>query len=271
MMDKPLRLSDFKALTFDVGGTLIDIESGILNWFRPHLIRHRLAVSDSALLEAFAQAEEKSLNLLPQISFTRILPVVYREIAESCGLTPHEADGEEFMQSVQHWPAFPDSVPALQGLRKHFLLVAGTNADSEFFQLMNQTLGDPFHLHSTCDEAGCNKPDLRVFQQMLAKLEEQGIERNQVLHIDQSQFHDLIPATRLGLRTVWLKRRKDRTGFGAPVPTELISPVWTITGLHTLAELHQEEQQYGALLLERPFSLKVRFVHDVSALEATSA
>ena len=76
---------------------------------------------------------------------------------------------------------------------------------------------------------------------------------------------------RIDLRP-WLKRRKDRTGFGAtPVPTELISPVWTITGLHTLAELHQEEQQHDALLLERPFSLKVRFVHDVSALEATSA
>ena len=75
MMDKPLRLSDFKALTFDVGGTLIDIEAGILNWFRPHLIRHRLAVSDSALLEAFAQSEEKYLQLLPQISCTRILPV----------------------------------------------------------------------------------------------------------------------------------------------------------------------------------------------------
>ena len=271
MMDKPLHLSDFKALTFDVGGTLIDIESGILNWFRPHLIRHRLAVSDSALLEAFAQAEKKYLNLLPQISFTRILPVVYREIAESCGLTPHEADGEAFMQSVQHWPAFPDSVSALQRLRKHFLLVAVTNVDSEFFRLMNQTLSDPFDLHSTCDEAGCNKPDLRVFQHMLAKLEERGIERSQVLHVAQSQFHDLIPATRLGLRTVWIKRHKDRFGFGAtPVPTELISPVWTITGLHTLVELHQEEQQHDALLLERPFSLKVRFVHDVSALEATS-
>ena len=105
MMDKPLRLSDFKALTFDVGGTLIDIESGILNWFRPHLVRYHLEISDSTLLEAFAQAEEKYLNLLPQISFTRILPVVYREIAESCGLTPREADGEEVMQSVKgHLP-----------------------------------------------------------------------------------------------------------------------------------------------------------------------
>ena len=142
------------------------------------------------------------------------------------------------MQSVQHWPAFPDSVSALQRLRKHFLLVAVTNVDSEFFRLMNQTLSDPFDLHSTCDEAGCNKPDLRVFQHMLAKLEERGIERSQVLHVAQSQFHDLIPATRLGLRTVWIKRHKDRSGFGAtPVPTELISPVWTITGLHTLVEL----------------------------------
>jgi len=265
MMDKPLRLSDFKALTFDVGGTLIDIESGILNWFRPHLVRHHLEISDSTLLEAFAQAEEKYLNLLPQISFTRILPVVYREIAESCGLTPREADGEEFMQSVQHWPAFADSVSALQELRKHFLLVAVTNADSEFFRLMNQTLGDPFDLHSTCDEVGCNKPDLRVFQHMLAKLEARGIERHQVLHVAQSQFHDLIPATQLGLRTVWLKRRQDRFGFGAtPVPAELVSPARTITDLHMLSELHQEEQQQH-LLLERPFSLKVRFVHDLTA------
>ena len=35
-----MKLRDFNTLTFDVVGTLIHFETGILDWFRPTLGRH---------------------------------------------------------------------------------------------------------------------------------------------------------------------------------------------------------------------------------------
>ena len=46
---------DFKVLTFDVAGTLIDFETGILNWFQPHLEQLNLEVDEEEILNAFAK------------------------------------------------------------------------------------------------------------------------------------------------------------------------------------------------------------------------
>ena len=46
---------DFKVLTFDVAGTLIDFETGILNWFQPHLEQLDLEVDEEEILNVFAK------------------------------------------------------------------------------------------------------------------------------------------------------------------------------------------------------------------------
>ena len=46
-----MKLTDFKALTFDCYGTLIDWETGILNAIRPVLARRGMEVDDRTILE----------------------------------------------------------------------------------------------------------------------------------------------------------------------------------------------------------------------------
>jgi FMN phosphatase YigB (HAD superfamily) len=36
------------------------------------------------------------------------------------------------------------------------------------------------------------------------------------VHVAQSHFHDVVPATKLGLQTIWINRYGER---GAPAPT----------------------------------------------------
>jgi hypothetical protein len=43
-----MKLRDFNTLTFDVVGTLIDFETGILDWFRPTLGRHQVLMTHNA-------------------------------------------------------------------------------------------------------------------------------------------------------------------------------------------------------------------------------
>jgi len=52
-----MRLSDFKALTFDCYGTLIDWEAGILNELKPWAEKNGLKLTDDQILETFAEIE----------------------------------------------------------------------------------------------------------------------------------------------------------------------------------------------------------------------
>ena len=45
-----MRLNKFNTLTFDVVGTLIDFETGILNWFQPHLKKKGSEVEEEEIL-----------------------------------------------------------------------------------------------------------------------------------------------------------------------------------------------------------------------------
>lgn len=48
-------LTSFKGVTFDIIGTLIDFEAGILDWCAPRIPK---GVSDNQILQAFARVEK---------------------------------------------------------------------------------------------------------------------------------------------------------------------------------------------------------------------
>mgnify|MGYP002626431829 CR=1 FL=1 len=58
-------MQDFRALTFDCYGTLIDWETGILAVLRPWADRAGLDASDEALLRAYAVAEGRAEQAAP--------------------------------------------------------------------------------------------------------------------------------------------------------------------------------------------------------------
>ena len=65
-----------------------------------------------------------------------------------------------------------------------------------------------------------------------------GITLAEILHVAQSQYHDIGVSKRLGFATCWIERRQTDEGFGAtPAPSSVIEP-----DLHfaTLAELADE-------------------------------
>jgi putative hydrolase of the HAD superfamily len=226
-------MNDFpgiRALTFDVVGTLIDFETGILHGVR--------AVSsegpegpegpdDEAVLAAFGAAEGIQQRLTPEMPFTAMLDPISVRLAVDLGMPGLDGGSgpSPLRRSIGSWPAFPDAVDALRELRERFLLVAVTNADREALDAMAVTLGEPFADGVTVDEVGVNKPDPRMFEAALAKLAAVGIARDEVLHVAQSQYHDIGAAHRLGLATCWVERRQGRAGSGAtPTASEITTP-----------------------------------------------
>ncbi len=217
-------LTAFRALTFDVVGTLIDFETGILRCVRS---MDPQGPDDEAVLAAFGAAEGVQQELTPEMPFTAMLDPISVRLAETLGIPELDGRGgpSPLRRSIGSWPAFPDSAEALRTLGERYLLVAVTNADREALDAMAATLGEPFADGVTVDEVGVNKPDPRMFEAGLAKLASVGVGRDEVLHVAQSQYHDIGAAKRLGLATCWVERRRDRAGYGAtPGPSTLTEP-----------------------------------------------
>ena len=122
-MSKP-KFTSFNTLTFDVVGTLIDFETGILEWFRPTLESINLNKSDEEILTEFAKCEGKYQRKAPDKPFTAMLPLIYQDIALRWNMNAGENEAIEFQRSIQNWPAFPDTIAALGKLKSRFRLVA---------------------------------------------------------------------------------------------------------------------------------------------------
>ena len=56
-----------KAMTFDVVGTLIDFETGILDYVHARALSAGVTLTDGAILEAYAVAEDRQHHLTPRL------------------------------------------------------------------------------------------------------------------------------------------------------------------------------------------------------------
>jgi 2-haloacid dehalogenase len=238
-------LSDFKVLTFDCYGTLIDWEAGLAAALAPLLARS--GVGREAALEAFAEAESRQEADTPSMRYADILAHVYRALAARWGVTATDEEAIAFGGSVKDWPAFPDTAAALADLARHYKLVILSNIDRASFAGSAPKLGVAFDAVYTAEEIGSYKPDPRNFAYLLARLGEQGIGRADILHVAQSLFHDHVPAEDAGLTSAWIDRRAKVQGGGATMPPGRAPRyAWRFDSMAALAEARRREPTIDA-------------------------
>ncbi len=94
-----------------------------------------------------------------------------------------------------------------------------------------------FYAGFTVDDTGTEKPDPAFFEQVFAFVEKDGGSRDQILHVAQSQYHDIGVARELGYKVCWIERRKGFKGFGGtPVPKAVTKPDFHFASLGELAD-----------------------------------
>jgi 2-haloacid dehalogenase len=237
-----MRLADFSVLTFDCYGTLIDWESGIVQALAPWLERAGVQAGRQQILAAFAVAEAPQQAATPGLLYPVLLSHVHEAIATRFGLAPDPQAARAFGASIKDWPAFPDSAEALAYLKRHYRLFILSNVDRASFAHSNRKLGVAFDGVYTAEEIGSYKPDPRNFEYLLARLAEQGIAKEQILHTAESLYHDHIPAKRFGLATCWIHRRAGQAGHGATRPPEAeVEPDFGFPTLGAMAAAHRAE------------------------------
>ncbi|KAK5234724.1 hypothetical protein LTR47_004169 [Exophiala xenobiotica] len=231
----------------------------------------------SSLADLFAQHEKDVQAESPGLKYSRVLEQTYLRVAADIGVSrararpsPDDSDSDShsdpdnnrnnapdedldfdlqsraraFGASVGEWPAFPDTLDAMNRLinSKHYRMIALSNVDRDSFARTNAPDGPLKNLKFwrvfTAEDVGSYKPNPRNFEYMFEHLkhledddddadkaaEERGgggggrgqagigIGKYENLHVAQSLFHDHVPAKKLGISSVWINRKGAGTG-----------------------------------------------------------
>jgi len=213
-----LDFSSTEVVTFDCYGTLIDWETGIYNALQPIVEAHGTPLEKDVLLELYAGIEAEIERQIPFRSYRTVLNEVVEVIGARLGWTPSSAECEALSASLPGWPPFEDTVTALHDLGEICRLVVISNVDDDLFAGTSGNLGVAFDHVITAQQVGAYKPDISVFERALQII---NVEKESIVHVAQSLFHDIAPARDLGLRTVWVNRRKGQEGWGATPPANV--------------------------------------------------
>jgi len=219
-MATDLDLTNFKALSFDCYGTLIDWEAGLGAVLVTWAHEQGLDLTDEELLLAYGDNEAAVQTETPEALYPDVLATAFRRTGEALDRPVSDVWATRLGGSVPDWPAFPDSADALARLARHYQLIILSNVHREGFAGSNRHLRGDFAAIITAEDVGAYKPAENHFRALDAALPELGVDRTELLHVAQSLFHDHVPAKREGLPSVWINRRHDRAGWGAtPEPS----------------------------------------------------
>ncbi len=194
-----------KWLTFDCYGTIAD-----WNTCLGRVLAEVAGAEAGRLLAAYHRAElelEAGPGWMP---YRQVLTAGLVRAAGRERITLAEGAEEAFVRAWPDMPVFEDAGPALAALREQgWRLAILTNCDDDLFATTRPYLPVPFDLWVTAEEVGSYKPDLAHFRKFAEKTTASSANW---IHVGNSWVHDILPAARLGLRSVWV----DRDGTGHP-------------------------------------------------------
>ena len=216
--------------TFDCYGTLIDWNAGI----RAELDRVFAAGAgppprrggreqesgegaDAAVLAAQAESDERlaryhELERELERDGSRSYRDVMTEVMRRLGAP--EAEADSLAESLPRWQPFTEVRPALEDLRgRGWKLAILSNSDADLIAASKELLGVPFEETVVASEIRSYKPALAHWTEFYVRTL---ADRRRHVHVGASLYHDIAPATRLRLPTIWINRLDEHPG---PAPT----------------------------------------------------
>jgi 2-haloacid dehalogenase len=199
--------TSIRAITFDLYGTLLDLEATFAPAFDGFL-RERGVESDAAELVRtweWAYLHEGMVDTFlggPRTSFEKLRRITLSQQFSRIGIQHSREDIEEIL-TVRAKPAlFPDVVEALDAMRGRFTLSVLSNGDLAMLERIVSTLGIPVDRTISVEMADCYKPDLRVYRKASELLL---LETGGILHVAAHAW-DIRAAQAAGMRGAYVNR-----------------------------------------------------------------
>lgn len=196
--------------TFDCYGTLVDWNGGI----RGQLARLISSERADELLASYHEVEPRIQKENPGLPYREVMSRVLAALAREDGVELADDEHDALARSLPDWPVFDDVRPALHEVHaRGWKLAILSNTDRDLIEASMRSLGVPFELAIVASEVGSYKPAHGHWEAFDRATE---ADPGRHVHVAQSHFHDIVPATELGLTTVWINRLGEQ---GDPAPT----------------------------------------------------
>jgi len=177
--------------TFDCYGTLIDWNGGIGR----ELERLFGSARGGELLHTYHDLEPQIQRERPDRSYREVMAVALSRLG-----APARALG----RSLPEWQPFPEVPAALEEARaRGWRLAVLSNTDPDLLEASLARIGVEFDLTVVASEIGSYKPAPLHWEEFFVR---SGADRAGHVHVAASLFHDIAPASNLGLRTIWINR-----------------------------------------------------------------
>ena len=211
--------------TFDCYGTLVDWNGGI----RRELERLFGVERGGELLARYHELEPEIQASNPGASYREVLTIALERLAEEASLPLPEGETSALARSLPTWPVFGDVHTGLEEARhRGWHLGILSNTDRDLIDASMVAIGISFPVTIVAGEIGSYKPATRhweVFRELT------GVTEKTHVHVAQSLFHDVEPASKLGIRCIWINR------LGEPDDTR---PARTLPDVSALADALDE-------------------------------
>jgi len=218
------RLKNVRYLTFDCYGTLIDWKRGIEAALGAAL--GGAPRVKGGLLAAYLEAEKEEERSYKK--YRQVLRNAALQVASRAGVDLGEEEAEAFADSLPSWPAFSDARPSLDELRSRgYELYVLSNVDRDLLEETIRRSRLELDGYVTADDTGSYKPAPGHWETFMKR---SGAEREGILHVAQSVFHDIMPAQKMGISSAWVNRYHERLPPGA-------QPSFIVGGLEDLLPL----------------------------------
>lgn len=219
----------FEWLSFDCYGTLVDWETGICRAVSDVLASYGVKLSYVEILSRFSEVEPVVQQSSGYLEYRGVLRRVMETIGAGLGLELNKTDAARLADSLPDWPVFPDVFDALTALKSRYKLAVISNVDDDLFAATAKAIGVDFDVVVTAEQVGGYKPDLKNF---LVASERMGVQKQRWLHVAESLYHDIAPANRLGIASVWVNRsnRGGGTRQTAAIPDVEVPDLATLAG-----------------------------------------
>ncbi len=200
-------IAGIRAVTFDVGGTLMEVWPSVGHVYADEAARHGVEGLSAGLLnQRFGAAWKAAVRFsYSRSDWARLVDATFRGLTDQLPSQTFFDELYDRFAALDAWRVFEDVVPALEALGARGLrLGVISNWDERLRPLLKQLkLAGYFEVIVVSREVGAAKPSRAIFHHAIRKL---GVPPETVLHVGDSYTMDVAGARAAGLSALRLNR-----------------------------------------------------------------
>jgi 2-haloacid dehalogenase len=206
---------DIQWITFDVYGTLIDWDKGVLEAFQKEADRDGFTLDANQVIPLFHEVSREVEGGSYEL-YAEVLRRTALEIAKRLDW-PLESSRSGFLPaSVERWTAFRESNPVLTKAKKKASIGLISNIDDKLLGLTRRHINHDYDLVVTAQQVRSYKPDPAHFKECARRI---GGKKGWV-HVASSYYHDVEPCLKEKVPVIWVNRTGEQLEPGQKKPTE---------------------------------------------------